>query len=207
MKSVKERVRQFNLHIKDKYYHLTFDKPASEVMISKIQGYYKTKIPISLRWFYREIGGITGNSNEFVMNIENIPYLLKKLNEPNKWFKCDSLGFVDYLRFLWGNDRPEFESFDPEKVAYLNENYRCFGHYRFSCGLTEANILYFDKAGKFGEVRYHEKEFENVWTEFLNDMLVASPASEDLEHMLIRILNKLETGAKNRDKLVLPDLD
>ncbi len=205
MKSIRERIKVFNTRIDDKYYRLSVSGPATEVQLKQIQKYYGISIPMSLRWFYREIGSISGDADEFVLNIEPVSFLLKKLNEPNKWFKCDSLGIVDYLRFLWGNDRPEFDAFDQEKIRFLNENYKCFGHYRFSCAQTEANLLYFDRAGRFGEVRYHEKEFENVWNEFFNDMLVSSQAREDLEHMIIRILNTLQTGIKNRNSLILPE--
>lgn len=198
MKFVRERVSQFNRNTKDPYYRLTFDKPVSEVQITKIQKYFKLKIPMSLRWFYREFGGLGGNADEYVLNIENIPHLLKKLNEPNKWFRCDSLGLIDYMRFLWGNDIPKMDDVMKEKVMFINENYRCFGHYRYNCELDEANLLYFDMNGRFGEVRYYEAEFDTLWEDYLHPMFSESPANEELEHMIVRILNVLEKGVKNR---------
>lgn len=199
MISIKERIQQFNNNIKDEYYHLTCSGQASEKELKAIAPYFDFPIPLSLTWFYRETGSVTGDSEEFVLNIEPVSYLLEKLQEKEKYYLCRSLGIIDYIRFSWGNDRPEFDEIQKSKIDFLNNNYKSIGHYRYDWGLEEAYYLYVDKKGNFGEVRYHQDDFYNLWKENLNGMLKESPAKEELEGMLMRIINKLETGIKEKD--------
>jgi hypothetical protein len=101
---------------------------------------------------------------------------------------------IDCIKFSWGNDRPEFDDVELSKIDYLNENYKCFGLYRYDGGFEEAYYLYFDRNQKFGLVRYHQDDFDELWSVHLRNMLNKSPASESLDGLLISIIDRLETG-------------
>ncbi|MFJ8459161.1 hypothetical protein ACIQ57_08520 [Lysinibacillus xylanilyticus] len=203
MQPIKERFALFNQNAG--YYQLAISQNATNAQIDVMQGFLNVQIPTDLKMFYMELGSITpaeGNYGEdFMLKIDSVTSLLNALENEEKWDNLISLGLIDYIKYSWGNNRPEFDEYvDAEDIAYINEHYKCFGLYRYTWGFEEANYLYFDKDGKFGEVRYHQDEFDELWIEHLNDLLVKSAATENLQDMVIRIFDKLENGILSEEE-------
>jgi hypothetical protein len=202
MDKLKLRIEKFNSTIKEKleefqynFYHLKFSEPVSENEINEVQDFFEIPIPEELKILYKELGSIKNEAGEsYAVEIEPVPYLLEKLKEENKWYKCHSLGLIDYIKFSWVNDRPEFNGVEQSKIEHLNNHYKCFGLYRFNWGLEEAYYLYFDKNQKFGWVRYHQDCFDDLWAEHLDGMLESSPANKNFEDLMISVVDQLEVG-------------
>lgn len=105
------------------------------------------------------------------------------------------MGLIDGIKHSWSNERPEFDDVMPKsEIDYINTNYNCIGLYRFDGILDEAFYIYFDKDHRFGLVRYHQDEFDELWDEHLTFMLTESQAKMTLKELLIQILDHLEEG-------------
>ena len=154
-------------------------------------------LPEELKRFYLDIGALDNvrNSECYCMSMLTVAELVEGLayNGDYKYKKLDSLGLADMMRFSWGNDRPEFTNgrcFTPDQLTYINHHYRCFGWYRTDDGLEAAHYMYFDQAGKFGALLYHQDTIDRMQEAF-SKMMVASPATQSLEDMLCEGIEKI----------------
>lgn len=190
------RIKEFN-DIVDKYHQIAVKEKASPDQIVAIQRYFEIPIPEDLKSLYLEMSGLASYDNEsWSLQIDEVPFLLERLNHKDKWSQCRSLGLIDYIRFSWGNDRQELEEdvyLTGEQIDFLNKNYKCFGLYRTDWGFEEADYLYFDRNGKFGTIRYHQDYIHELVPRLMT-LLQKSTATEDLDSLLLRIMNVLENG-------------
>ena len=192
---VQKKLHEFNELLGEPYAQLNIRTPAQENEINAVLKHFEMTAPADLIQFYREFGGITSYNGEYLsIDIDTPERILRSLQAENQWFKLRSLGLIDYIKFTWGNDRPEFDFVPQEEIDFINKNYRCIGMYRYTWGLEEAHYLYFDCQGKFGEVRYHQDSFDALWSEHLDNMLEKSQATESLEEIIVRIVEKLKGG-------------
>ncbi|GEM_PF-1385651 len=191
-KDLKTRINKFNSAINYDHYIIKIDGKASLQELEKIRSYFVLPLPTELEHFYKEYGSIHNDAGEsYDIQIKSVSRHLINLND--KYLQCHSLGLIDYIRYNWGNDRYEFDKYaSKEDIAYLNENYKCIGSYNKDWGLEESYYIYFDKNGNFGDVRYHQDEYDALWEEHLNEMLKRSPAKESLNDLIFRILDILE---------------
>jgi len=51
----------------------------------------------------------------FAITIDTSEYLLESIADENKWYRCNSMGLIDYIKFCWVNNRYELE-----EGEYLN---------------------------------------------------------------------------------------
>ena len=197
MKKIEQAILSFNEEfIDDERFLLEQSNPGTKEELNKIQVLTNTVFPLSLQEFYQNIGGLSFNEiyeddREGVrLNLYSISNYLHFLNATANWEKLYSFGLIDYLKFNWDNDRPEFEDIEPEKIAYLNENYKCFGVFSFN--FNEHHSLYFDKDGNFGKISYNQNNFYGLWNEHLNGMLIKSPAKETFENLISSALEEIK---------------
>ena len=207
MENLKIKIQNFNKVFRKDFEHyclkiLDDDLEASKALMASR---FANAFPQELKAFYEKLGGVKTDfdfAESFAVHIPTLKTLTTNLGKEGKYDTLVSMGLIDQIMFSWGNDRWEFE----EEIAvehrnFLNENYRCFGFYRYDHGLNAAYYLYFDKAGKFGEIHYDQDSFEELWADTLKPMLLKSPATENLEAMLCRILARLEIGIREREEI------
>ena len=196
------RLKEFN-DVVGQYRQIAIKEKASPDQIAAIQQYFEIPIPEDLRSFYLDMGSLTPyNYETWSLEINEVPYLLEQLDNKNGFGWCRSLGLIDYIRFVWGNDREEFDEdnyLTGEQINLLNKNYKCFGLYRTDWGLEEAYYLYFDRDGKFGTIRYHQDCMNELVPQLIS-LLQKSAATENLEDLLLRILNVLENGILSEEE-------
>lgn len=152
-------------------------------------------LPEELKQFYLKVGGLenTNNGEIHCMDMLTAEALIEGVTHTTSYYKMHSLGLADMMRYNWGNDRPEFTNgrfFTPECLQYINSHYRCFGWYRTDDGLEAAYYMYFDQAGKFGALLYHQDTIDRVQDAF-RKMMVASPATQTLEDTLCEGIEKI----------------
>ena len=208
MENLKTKIKNFNQSFQkesNEYYRLKIlddDLPESKKILDVN---FANVFPVALEKFYCQFGGIKTDfysPESFSINIPSLKTVLTSLNQESKYYKLASLGIIDQIMFSWGNDRWEFdEEISVENRDFLNENYLCFGWYRYDQGYESANYLYVDKSGKFGEIHYNQDSFDELWDDILNPMLSKSPATENLEDVLCRIINKLESGINEWEEI------
>ncbi|WP_348945007.1 SMI1/KNR4 family protein [Chitinibacter sp. FCG-7] len=159
--------------------------PATEAQLAQLQGFSNLPIPAELLQLYRQLGGITFNDcEESYIEIFSPAELLSLLVNRSPKLPADSLGLIDTIRRSWAYDRKELDPeayFDEDTLRSLNEDYKCFGIYRED--LEAAYYFYFDKNGQFGEVYYHQDEF-NVLECALSQMVDESAADNSLATLL-----------------------
>jgi len=197
IQEIKERIELFNTKV-GKYQEISIETGATPSEIVELRQYFSIHIPADLESFYSHLGGLSPHNNErFALNIDTPKYLLESLIHQNHWYRCRSMGLIDYIKFCWINDRSELDEdnfLSSEQIEYLNSNYKCFGLYRTDWGYEEADYLYFDRNGNFGTVRYHQDYIHNLIDDYLIPLTNKSLASEKLEPMLLRLINLIEEG-------------
>jgi hypothetical protein len=91
-------------------------------------------------------------------------------------------GLVDAVESLWGG-RPEFKkSFNESEIQFLNDNYFCFGHYKIDDNAY--THLFFDKDGNFGDLYYHQDDWEDA-KELFRELLQASSARSTFDAEIV----------------------
>ena len=208
MENLKTKIKNFNQSFQkesNEYYRLKILDDDLPELKKILDVNFANVFPVALEKFYCQFGGIKTDfysPESFSINIPSLKTLMASLNQEGKYYKLVSIGIIDQIMFSWGNDRWEFDDeISVENRHFLNENYKCFGWYRYDSGLEAANYLYFDKKGKFGEILYNQYYFEELRDDILRPMLSESPATEDLEDMLSRIIDKLESGIDEREEI------
>ena len=207
MENLKTKIENFNEKYQEDFdeYCLKIVDDDLEESKKLIAGYFANVLHPELEKFYAELGGIkTGAdfADNFSVTLPTLKTLMVDLSKEGKYNKLVSLGIIDQIMFSWGNDRYEFEEeISVENRDFLNENYLCFGWYRYDQGYESANYLYVDKSGKYGEIFYNQDDFGQLWRDFLKPMLTKSSATENLEDMLCRIIDKLESGINEWEEI------
>jgi len=195
IQEIKNRIALFNSRV-GKYKEISFEAEATADEITQLQHYFQIPIPSDLASLYTHLGGLTPYNREmFAISIDTPKYLLESISHKNKWYRCNSLGLIDYIKFCWANDRSELEEdnyLNSRQLHSLNNNYKCFGLYRTDWGNEEADYLYFDRNGNFGTVRYHQDSISALLDDYLIPLTHKSLANETLDVMLLRIINQVE---------------
>lgn len=178
------------------FYKIKQMETANAEQLNKLQSFFDTEIPSELMAFYQQLGGLENYAaDNFSLQIPSVPELLEQQSAEKKYKKRYSMGLIDGIKHSWSNERPEFDDVMPKsEIDYINTNYNCIGLYRFDGILDEAFYIYFDKDHRFGLVRYHQDEFDELWDEHLTFMLTESQAKMTLKELLIQILDHLEEG-------------
>jgi hypothetical protein len=194
---IKNRIALFNSRV-GKYKEISFEAGATPDEMARLQHEFQIPIPSDLASFYTHFGGLTPYDREmFAITIDTPKYLLKSIADENKWYRCNSMGLIDYIKFCWVNDRVELEEgncLNSQQLHHLNNNYKCFGLYRTDWGNEEADYLYFDRNGTFGTVRYHQDSISALLDDYLIPLTHKSLANETFDAMLLRIINQVEEG-------------
>jgi hypothetical protein len=176
---------------RDGYNVLTQYPIATEEEIIQLQQVHNFPLPDSLLAFYKTIGGL--------YNHDNYEKYCMMIPPASKLISLKIVGIIDAILESWGNDRYEFlpseNYFKEEEIIYLNENYKCFGHYHTEFGYESCGYLYFDKEGNYNELFYHQDNFDEVHETLLN-MTKASPASKTLEQVLIDCITGIADSMK-----------
>jgi hypothetical protein len=184
--------------------------PASTEQITKLETLLHRELPPDLRFFYLTYGGL-GRTKLTSIPIESaipdehpgcygptiIPsptQLLQNLQAQQRYMRLDSMGIVDWLRYQWDNDRPEFDEEAPDVLAQLDDQYLGFGFRRF--GLDSARHIYMDRQGRCGLVDYHQDNYADLWDLYLRPMLKSSPAKMDIQDALEALLTNHESPAE-----------
>jgi hypothetical protein len=180
---------------------ITIEDKSSAEELKNLENAASVQFPEDLRQFYTSFGSLrceSVNENNSIQ-VFSPRSLLEKLNNPDSWSSTESLGLIDMIKLNWGNDRYEFdEELKSEIKEAVNNNYTCFGWYYTEDNLESAHYLYFDKAGKFGYVFYHQDDFEELVQDFLKPMFKSSPATMSLEELLLESI-KVITDLKIRE--------
>ncbi|WP_151811053.1 hypothetical protein [Acinetobacter bereziniae] len=210
MDLLKARVKKFNEVIKQafeddldssEFYRIEQENEVCIKDIQELLPFWGMNTPPSLLEFYSTLGSLGNQADDsFYLEIPSPPKLLKELNTDQHFDKRYSMGLVDAMKRTWANDRPEFNQCSKSEIDYINAHYKFIGLYRYNGQLEEAFYIYFDQNQKFGLVRYHQDEFDDLWEEHLTPMLKASQASQNLEQLLIQVIDHLEAG-------ILEDID
>jgi len=207
-----ERIVLFNKNVSTIEYFghfkkIGFSEPESHEWISRIEReLFKAPIPEELKTLYKELGYIMSygydlmaqeNGSIFIQPFELLEDGERICFGNMPYYKIKSMGLIDYIAAT-----SEFFNqswLPPDEIAYLNENYKCFGYCRFERILDEIYFFYFDQNHQFGWVRYHQDQFDALLDEHLTEMLQKSQANEGLEEFLIEAIDELELAIFNDD--------
>jgi len=174
-----------------------FKNVATEEQIEKMKEVYEISMPKDLEEFYRKLGCLARRSaysayEDHDIVIFSAESMLNGINEEDS--TCASFGLIDSIVSHWG-DRYEFTDDVPEEDAAIhkaaNSKYKCIGEYALDWGLEESYYIIFDESGKFGAVRYHQDEYDELMDE-LEELLEGKKAltftlKELVEHALNEI--------------------
>lgn len=204
MDLLKVRIKKFNEVIKQafendldssEFYRIEQENEVCIQDIQELLPFFGMHVPPSLLEFYSTLGSLENHADDsFYLEIASPSKLLKELNADQHFDKRYSMGLIDAMKSTWANDRPEFNQCPESEIDYINTHYKFIGLYRYDGQLEEAFYIYFDQYQKFGLVRYHQDEFDDLWEVYLTPMLKLSQASENLEQLLIQVIDHLETG-------------
>ena len=156
--------------------------PADEAALRDLAVHWGAALPDELLALYRRFGALAaaGPVDGCGPDLPSATTLLNQLAAGEIWQRRDSLGLVDAIRHAWSNDREEFDGLDPERVALLNREFRCFGLWHGDDHGEGHHYLYADRQGRFGAVYYHQDGFEDLLTDHLDPMAEQSPARQTL---------------------------
>ena len=178
-----------------------FGKPADDATIAALRTLSQPALPDALVAFYRKLGGFVGGGKLRSMAVHAPATLVaKSKRDPERPYDhVKSLGLVDMIRWSWGGDRFEFdpksrEGLSQGEVDALNRNYSIVGWYVIDEG-EGFMYLYFDRAGRFGTLHYHQDAFDELYQGDLKPMLEGRAAPDAFETALARLL----AGAQEAD--------
>ncbi|MBT2564386.1 hypothetical protein J7E50_23500 [Pedobacter sp. ISL-68] len=197
IQKIENRITAFN-QVAGPYKQISFHDAATAAEMEQLKTYFEIPVPADLVSFYSQLGSLKPYDDElFALSIDSAQSLIESINHQNKWYRCQSLGIVDYIKFCWINDRQELEEdnyLNKAQLHYLNSNYKCFGLYRTNWGFEEADYLYFDSNGNFGTVRYHQDNISDFLDHYLIPLTHKSLATETFEAIMLRIIDQLQEG-------------
>jgi SMI1 / KNR4 family (SUKH-1) len=206
MEKLKKAIAQYNKtnqeYFEDKngFNVLLNGDMASNEDITKLEEKLFIQFPNELKSFYAKLGGLSNKNNleSYCIKTDTVSELLKYLT--SDYIILKSIGIIHQIEFSWGNDRFEFSksegNFTESELNYLNEHYKCIGLYRTDTILESAYYIYYDKAGNFGTVFYHQDDFEAA-QEILQNMCNASHATQCLEEILVEAVTKIEEALRS----------
>jgi hypothetical protein len=177
-------------------------KPAGDGAIEALRKLSQPPLPDALVDFYRNAGSFRGGGRlrSMVVHAPDTLVAKSKRDPERPYDHVKSLGLVDMIRWSWGGDRPEFdpmsgeEGLTKDEVAALNRDYSIAGWYAIDEG-EGFMYLYFDRAGRFGTLHYHQDAFDELWEDDLKPMLKGRPAPDTFDQALGRLL----AGAQEAD--------
>ena len=182
-KDIKEVVERFNKHIMnlDGSTDLEdccsppheFKKIATEKEIEQLKEAFEIPMPADLVDFYATYGCIAPLESYYCEDhyliIFSAQAMLKSINE-SEGGRCKSFGIVDMIVDHWGQDRYEFTDDlgeeETEMFKNINSKFKCIGEYALDWGLEESYYIFFDENGKYGAVRYHQDEYNELIEQF-----------------------------------------
>jgi hypothetical protein len=160
---------------------------ATPQALEELQSLAGVSLPPELRELYTTFGQlIVGHGR--ALTLFSVPEMVRRLRLQEGWQRFRSLGLIHMMNAAWTNHRPELEPgngwLDPEEVDRLNTAYTCIGW--SPTGDDEGfRYIYFDSAGAFGVVYYHQDEFGELYDETLIPMLSRSPACHTLSRIIL----------------------
>lgn len=213
MEKVKQKIKEYNqaalelFNEKGKYDYVKLSDlvSATDEDINNLEKLIGITIPSQLKDLYKKIGRIK-NEEEDESHCFEIKEPKRLIADTTKSFSETysdrklSFGLIDSIIKYWGFDRPEFQNYGEydnglteEETNYINDNYKCYGHWINDDTIEGVYFLFFDKNGNFGEFYYHQDEFDEAaieLKELINDGITETKSLEDI------IANALEV-AKN----------
>lgn len=209
---IKQKIDEYNQAVRNTfeedeydYYKISNTVSVTDEDINELELLMEMTIPLELKDFYRQYGRLVNENNgeSYCLSLFEPKALIEYNTESFAETYSDrklSFGLIDQIILYWGFDRPEFqvygerdEGLTKEETAYINDSYKCFGHWIDGDIIEGAYYLFFDKEGNFGEVYYHQDAFSDTALELkklISDGLTNSRSLEDI------LVNALET-AKN----------
>ena len=206
---IKQKVDEYNQAVrstfeKDEYdsYKISDTVSVTDEEINELELLMEMTIPLELKCFYRQYGRLVNENNgeSYCLSLFEPKALIEYNTESFAETYSDrklSFGLIDQIILYWGFDRPEFqvygerdEGLTKEETAYINNNYKCFGHWIDGDIIEGAYYLFFNKEGHFGEVYYHQDAFSDTALDLkklISDGLTNSRSLEDI------LVNALET--------------
>jgi hypothetical protein len=177
-----------------------FGEAADEAAIEALQSLSGPPLPEALRAFYRGVGSFDGGQRLKGLLI-HAPATLVERAKPDAdqpWNLVRSLGLAHMVRWSWGGDRPEFdpasgEGLDADEADALNRDYSVIGW--SSVEETEGfRYLYFDRAGRFGILYYHQDAFGEVYEDALKPLLAGRGPTMSLDEALRALIEDAQTS-------------
>jgi len=182
MEKIKQKIKEYNQTAYDlfnedgeyDYYKLSDLVLVPDEDIKNLEKLLGIVIPSELKNFYKNIGRIK-NEQESEVHCLEIKEPKKLIADATKSFSRTysdrelSFGLIDLIIEYWGFDRPEFQNYGEyvnglteEETNYINDNYKCFGYWINDDIIEGAYYIFFDKNGNFGEIYYHQDEFDDT---------------------------------------------
>lgn len=150
-------------------------------------------LPADLREFYRDVGQLMAGGSP--VQIESARRTLERLRLPaaERPRRLRSLGLVDRIHACWGGAREELEPeaglLTRDQAAALNRRFLAIGWFTTDPGEEGHTYIYFDEAGRFGALFFHQDD-EDFLKASLLPMLEASPARQSLADVLLPLLRR-----------------
>jgi hypothetical protein len=169
---------------------------ATQEEVQELADFFPGHFPQELQTFFLNIGGLRLSPLEFY----SARNLLDFLRDPSDLVGTPassspkSLGLLDMIKLSWGNDRFEFDAVNgliqQTEVDSLNGRYTCIGWFSAAgCDECESNTyVFFNQAGDFGTVFYHQDDFDELWSGSLLPMLTTSPETKKLSEIILHAL-------------------
>lgn len=206
---IRQKIEEYNQAVRNTfeedeydYYKISDTVSVTDEEISELELLIDIAIPLPLKDFYRHCGRLINENNgeSYCLSLFEPKALIEYNTESFAETYSDrkvSFGLIDQIILYWGFDRPEFqvygerdEGLTKEETAYINANYKCFGHWIDGDIIEGAYYLFFDREGNFGEVYYHQDAFSDIAFELkklISDGLTNCRSLEDI------LVNALET--------------
>jgi hypothetical protein len=157
--------------------------------------------PEELRELYATIGMLRAGGPEGRIDLFSVRELTEKAQ---KAAAPHPLGLVKMILDCWGEDRFEFNPskglISADQIARLDAEYTCIGWIWTDRSLESHEYIYFDRAGNFGTLFYHQDAFDQLYNDSLLPMLEASPAKSALSEIILKALPAEELATDDLDE-------
>ena len=182
-----------------------FGQPATDAEIAGLKALSKAAIPPALEAFYREMGSFGGGRGMRNLTIAHPAAFADAHRSDLRPLR--SIGLIDVLRSgPWGHlqlfDTASGEGLTPDQVSVLNDRYSVCA-WRFVEETEGREYLYFDRAGRFGLLLFHQDHIEDFHSGALLPMVESSPATDSLATALRKLvkgsISDPECGPPPRD--------
>lgn len=172
---------------------LACDGPAPASDIERFQALAGMPLPAELVAFYRHFGSLKNNTQD-----DNHCFWLPAPGELVDWLEDQGsgAGLVSLMRAFWGGDRPELDAgthFDAAQLQALDQRFIGFGWFMGDDMLEGAHFLFFDRAGGFGRLHYHQDRFAEARRGLLG-LLESGLPGQSLEALLGQALDEVREG-------------